>query len=137
MKWDRENPYLFLEDWRRNDAKMEFEECLGQFQLREKWGRQWTITKSQGKNWKSFKNCLWNAKHAFFATETSRQQVARASRQNTHSQNWEKFSKCFLWLKGLLARESWAEPWKSLCTPHDWIFHSRTSRQNQPASSRL
>ena len=30
----------FLEDWRRNDAKMEFEECdtkcLGQIQLREK-----------------------------------------------------------------------------------------------------
>ena len=27
IKYDRENPYLFLEDWRRNDAKMEFEEC--------------------------------------------------------------------------------------------------------------
>ena len=73
MKWDRENPYLFLEGWRRNDAEMEFEECLGQFQLREKLGRQWTVTKSWGKNWKSFKNCLWNAKHAFFATKTSRQ----------------------------------------------------------------
>ena len=30
----------FLEDLRRNDAKMEFEEGLGQFQLRKKWGRQ-------------------------------------------------------------------------------------------------
>ena len=30
----------FLEDLRRNDAKMEFEEGLGQFQLREKWRRQ-------------------------------------------------------------------------------------------------
>ena len=30
----------FLEDWRRNDAEMEFEESLGQFQLRKKWGRQ-------------------------------------------------------------------------------------------------
>ena len=29
-----------LEHWRRNDAKMEFEECWGQFQLRKKWGRQ-------------------------------------------------------------------------------------------------
>ena len=37
MKWDRESPYLFLEDWRRNDVEMEFEECLGQFQLRKKW----------------------------------------------------------------------------------------------------
>ena len=40
MKGDRENPYIFLEDWGRNDAEMEFEECLGQFQLREKWERQ-------------------------------------------------------------------------------------------------
>ena len=30
----------FLEDLRRNYAEMEFEECLGQFQLRKKWGRQ-------------------------------------------------------------------------------------------------
>ena len=33
-------PIPFLEDLRRNDAKMEFEEGLGQFQLREKWRRQ-------------------------------------------------------------------------------------------------
>ena len=53
IKWDKENSYLFLEDWRRNDAKMEIEmcdtECLGQIQLREKWGRQWTVTKIRGK----------------------------------------------------------------------------------------
>ena len=30
-------PIPFLEDLRRNDAEMEFEECLGQFQLRNKW----------------------------------------------------------------------------------------------------
>ena len=30
----------FLEDLRRNDAEMDFEEGLGQFQLREKWRRQ-------------------------------------------------------------------------------------------------
>ena len=33
-------PVPFLEALRRNDAEMEFEEGLGQFQLREKWGRQ-------------------------------------------------------------------------------------------------
>ena len=27
IKYDIENPYLFLEDWRRNDAKMEIEMC--------------------------------------------------------------------------------------------------------------
>ena len=64
-------------------------------------------------------------------------QVARASRQNSQSQNYEKFSKCFSQLEGLLARELWTEPQKSLCTPHDWTFHSWTSRQNQHASSRL
>ena len=33
-------PIPFLEDSRRNDAEMKFEEGLGQFQLREKW-RRW------------------------------------------------------------------------------------------------
>ena len=33
-------PIPFLEDLRRNYAEMEFVECLGQFQLRKKWGRQ-------------------------------------------------------------------------------------------------
>ena len=33
-------PIPFLEDWIRNDAEMELKECLGQFQLRKKWGRQ-------------------------------------------------------------------------------------------------
>ena len=66
MKWDRENPYLFLEDWRRNDVEMEFEEYLCQFQLREKWGRQWTVTKSRGKNWKSFKKLSLKRKTCIF-----------------------------------------------------------------------
>ena len=96
MKWDIENLYLFLKDLRRNDAEMEFKECLGQFQLREKWGRQWTVTKIWGKNWKSVKNCLWNAKHAFFAIGESRQQVAWASPQNTQSPKlWKKFLSVF------------------------------------------
>ena len=42
----------------------------------------------------------------------------------------EKFSKCFSRLEGLPTRESQAEPWKSLCTPCDWTFHSQTSHQN-------
>ena len=136
IKWDKENPYLFLEDWRRNDAKMEIEmcdtECLGQIQLREKWGRQWTVKKIRGKilKKKKIKNSLWNAKHACFTTEVSRQQVARSGCQNTQRQNCEKISKCFSQLEGLPAKELRAEPRKSLCTPRDWTFHSRTSRQN-------
>ena len=133
IKWDRENPYLFLEDLRRNDAKMEIEmcdmECLGQIQLRKKWGRQWTVTKIRGKTEKGLKTDPVFAKHAIFATEVSRQQVAKSSRQNTQRQNCEKFSKCFSRLKGLPMRESRAEPRKSLCTPRDWTLHSCTSRQ--------
>ena len=77
------------------------------------------------------------AEHAIFVTEVSRQQVARSSCQNTQGQNFEKFSKCFSWLEGLPARESRAEPRKSLSNPRDWTFHLRTSRQNWLANSRL
>ena len=131
IKWDRENPYLFLEDWRRNDAKMKIEmcdtECLGQIQLREKVNRH---EKFKGKLKKILKTPPVFAKHAFFATEVSHQQVARSSHKNTQRQNCEKFSKCFSRLEGLPARELQAEPRKSLCTPRNWTLHSRTSRQN-------
>ena len=79
---------------------------------------------------KNLKNSLQKAKHAFFATEVSRQQVTKSSRQNTQRQNCEKFSKCFLRLEGLPARESRVEPRKSLRTPRSWTFHLQTSRQN-------
>ena len=104
-------------------------ECLGQIQLREKGGRQWTVTKIQGKTEKGLKTDPVFAKHAIFATKVGRQQVTKSSRQNTQRQNCEKFSKCFSRLKGLPKRESQAEPRKSLCTPCDWTLHSRTSRQ--------
>ena len=61
-------------------------ECLGEIQLREKVNSH---KKFEGKL-KRFKNCLRNAEHAFFATEVSRQQVARARRQNTQRQKCEK-----------------------------------------------
>ena len=106
--------------------------------------RQWIVTKDWGKTEKGFyclkkkKNCLIFTKHAIFATETSRQPVARVSRQNTSSLKiWKKISKCFSWLEGLPTRQSWAELRKSLCTPCNWTFHSWTSHQNQHVSSRL
>ena len=66
--------------------------------------------KIEGKLKKILKTPPVFAKHAFFATEVSRQQDARSSRQNTQRQNCEKFSKCFLRLEGLPARESRAKP---------------------------
>ena len=125
---------FFLKIWRWKSAKMEFVEgdmeCLDEFQLRKKWGRQWIVTKSRGKNWKSFKKlslkrktcifCDWN-KSPGQATKTLKVKIVK------------KFSRCFSRLEGIPVRESW----KSLCTFRDWTFHLRTSRQNQPASSRL
>ena len=48
------------------------------------------LEKFEGKL-KSFKNYPFCANHAFFATESSREQVARASCQNTQDKNFEKF----------------------------------------------
>ena len=85
---------FFLKILRWDDAEMGFEEgdteCLGQFQLREKWGRQWTVTKIRGKNWKSFKNCLQNAEHAFFATDKSHQLVAKTPTKTLQAKSFEK-----------------------------------------------
>ena len=117
---------------------MRFEVRHGVFE-REKWGRQWTVTKIRGKNWKKkkLKNCLWNAKHTFFATDTSRQSVTRTPAKTLQAKRFENFAKCFSRLEVSLARELWAKPWKSLCTPRDWTFHSGTSHQNWLTSSRL
>ena len=46
----------FLEDLRRNDAKMEFDEGLGQFQLRKKWGKIVNSHKNSREKLKKFKN---------------------------------------------------------------------------------
>ena len=102
-------------------------ECLGEFQLREKVNSH---KKFEGKMKRFLKPYPLFAKHAFFTTGVSRQQVARASRQNTQSKNYKKISKCFSRLESLSARESQAEPRNSLCTPCDWTFHLRTCRQN-------
>ena len=48
------------------------------------------------------------------------------------NENFENFSKCFSWLNGLPARKSRGKPRKSLCTPHDWTFHPRTSHHTKP-----
>ena len=83
-------------------------------------------------NWKGSKTEPFCAKHAIFAIESSRVQVAKTSRQNTWKKTFEKFSKCFLWLEVPFAKESRTEPQKSLCTPCDWTLHPRTSRQPKP-----
>ena len=91
----KQNPYLFLkigEDRERFRRVCVWTLCLlRRFRQRI----QWIVTKDWGKTENGLKNCLWNAKHAFFATGVSRQQVAKASRQNTHRQNYEKIFQLF------------------------------------------
>ena len=62
-------------------------ECLGEFQLKEKVNSH---KKFERKLKRFLKTDPFFAKHAFFATGVSHQQVARGSRQNTQSQNYEK-----------------------------------------------
>ena len=62
-------------------------ECLDEFQLREKVNSH---KKFEGKLKRFLKTDPLFAKHAFFVTEVSCQQVARASHQNIQSQNCEK-----------------------------------------------
>ena len=88
--------------------------------------------KCSRENWKGLKTDTFCAKHVIFVTETSHVRVARTSRQNTKKKTLEKFSKCFSRLEVPLARESRTELRKSLCTPRDWTFHSRTSRKPEP-----
>ena len=138
MRKENKIPYLFLEDLEVNKCNnggcREWHRVFGWDSF---WERKWIVIKSSRENWKYLKTDPVFAKHAIFVTEVSRQQVARSSRQNTQRQSCENFSKCILRLEGLPARESRAEPRKSLCTPRDWTFHSWTSRQNQHVSLRL
>ena len=68
------------------------------FQKRKKMNSQ----KCSRENWKGLKTDQVCPKHAIFATETSRVQVARTSRQNTKKKNLENFLTVF----------------------RDWKFHS-------------
>ena len=63
---------------------------FGQIQLREKWEDSEQSQKVKGKTKKVLKTDPLFTKHAFFTIRVSRQQVARASRQNIQKQNCEK-----------------------------------------------
>ena len=130
MKCKRQNPNHFLEDSRMKRSKCGslFESntvSLREFQERKKMNNQ----KCSRENWKGSKTDPFCAKHAIFATESSRMQVARTSHQNTWKKTFKKFSKCFSRLEVPLAKELRTTPQKSLYTSHDWTFHLRTSCQ--------
>ena len=100
----------FLEDWWRIDEENRgFVSENGGFR-RGIGGKDNETAHDARENWKFFENCLvFNpicAKHAFFATGMSREQVARSSRQNPMWQIVQNLSKCFSRLKGPLTSES-------------------------------
>ena len=72
------------------EAKMEIENGGTVWKGKSRWERQWTVTKRSREKQKSLKTAPVFPKHAIFATETSRQKVARSSRQNTQGQKFEK-----------------------------------------------
>ena len=119
---------------RRNETTMELEVgntvCLRSFRKK----RQWTVTISSRENWKRFKNCPYFCQTRVLHDWS--ELPGQAAKTPKHK-ILKKFSKCFSRLEGLPARESRVEPRKFLCNPCDWTFHSRTSRQNWLASSRL
>ena len=94
--------------------------------------------KVRGKNWKRFKNCPYFCQTRVFRDlneSPTKSQVKLP--KHTKTKVWKKFSKCFSRLESLPARESRAEPRKSLSNPRDWTFHSQTSLQIWPANTRL
>ena len=86
--------------------------------------------KSSRGNWKRFKNCPYFCQTRVFR-DWSESPPSRQVKPPKHSKTefWKKFSKCFSQLEGLPATKSRAKPQKSLSTPRDWTFHSRTSCQ--------
>ena len=60
-------PIPFLEDWRRNDVEMKFEECLGQFQLRKKWGKTVNSHKKSREKLKKFKETVFETQNMRFS----------------------------------------------------------------------
>ena len=92
-------------------------------------GRQWTVTKVWGKNWKSLKTDLFvlNTRFSQLSQVASKLPVSVAKTLKT--QILKNLSKCFSRLEVLPVRESRDKLRKSLCTPRDWNLHPRTSRQ--------
>ena len=81
------------------------------------WERKWIVIKSSRENWKSFKNCPYYAKNAFFVTKVSRQSVTRVNRQNTSSQKfWKNLLSVFRDWKSHL-RGSCELSRENLCVP--------------------
>ena len=88
-EFKKENPYLLLEDFELKGSNNGVQNGLHRAFGKETVEREDEQSqKVRGKTKKYFKNCLYYAKHAFFASEVSRQIVARSTHQNTSRQKF-------------------------------------------------
>ena len=96
--------WRFKKEMIQNGSSLESDTVsLRVFQKRKKMNSQ----KRSRENWKGLKTEQVCPKHAIFAIETSRVQVARTNRQNTKKKTLENFLSVF----------------------HDWKFHSWESHE--------
>ena len=125
--------WRFEKKWCKNECFLKWDtECL-----RERNGEESEQSqKFEGKTKTQFKKLSLKCKTLIFC-DWYKSPVSRQGHPPKHFKPkvLKKFAKCFSRLEVSLAKESRVESWKSLCTPRDWTFHSRTSRQNWPASS--
>ena len=120
--------------------------------MKQKWGLKrvtqsvWVRTveresewshKVRGKTEKDFKTALTVQNTHFLRLTWVARKSPTSPAKTLQAKSFENFAKCFSWLEVSLMRESQDEPWKSLCTPHDWTLHSKTSHQKLPAISWL
>ena len=90
-------------------------------------------------NWKTFENYPeinpHSAKHVFFATGMSREQVANEIRQKPLWQNLKIYLKSFTRLEVPLASNLRQESPNILSNPRDKSFHLQTSHQTKSRKS--
>jgi len=133
MKWERENPYLFLEDLRMKWCKN------GGFSRVIRWvweivqmGKTMNSQKCSRENWKVLKTDQFTQNMRFSRLSQVTFKLPGLAARTLERKTFEKISKYFSRLEVPLVRESWSEPWKSLCTPRNWTFHPGTNRQPEP-----
>ena len=111
---DRHGEFERVSGKEEDEQSEMFEEKLKRFKKLTKFAQNTRFSrlrqvtcKSLGPATRTLRRKLWKKFLSFFATESSRVQVARTSRQNTWKRNLKKFLSVF----------------------RDWKFHSRESRE--------
>ena len=130
MKRERENSYIFLEDfelkWCKNGGLFESDTVsLRVLHVR----KTMNSYRSSRENWKSLKTDQFAQNTRFLQLNQVACKSLEPTAKTLKRKTFEKFSKCFSRLKVPLMRELRSEMRKSLCTSRDWTFNPRSSHQ--------